>query len=258
MSPNFYRLLTERLGYKNVRMFSAGLPVWKATGLPVHAEPEFLKSLQDEAKPSSYILVDARTQEKAKKEHIANAVNYPAAKVEELFQDLPKNKKARIIIYADSMQEAEKMARTLRVNAYDEVSVLKGGLQAWKEKGYPVANNTLAAKIDFKADKLPGRIGADEFKAIAAGTPADKVILDLRRPDERAKGKIASAVSIPVDTLDWRWSELPKDKEIIIHCAAGPRASIGYDILKEHGLKTRFFYGDFKWNQDGSFEAKEK
>lgn len=259
MSPNFYRVLTEGYGYKNVKMFNAGFPAWRTTGQPVHTEPEFLKYLMDNGKPNSYVLIDLRSREKAVKEHIPNAINLPASSVEAIYNALPSDHKARIILYSDNMKEAESVMRTLRINAYDMVSVLNGGIEAWKAKGYPTASNSLLTEIEYKPALLPGRISVDEFKNIVKNIPPDKIVLDVRRPDERVKkGKIAGTINIPVDTLDWRWTELPKDKEIIVHCQAGPRASIAFEILKEHGFKVRYLFASFKWNKDGTYEIQAK
>jgi len=259
MSPGIYRVLTEGLGYTNVKMFAGGMPLWAGTSQALHTEPEFLQYLQDNAKPDAYVLVDLRSPEQAAKEHIPNAVNLPGTDMKAVFEALPGDKKARIILYAGTMAEADQARRTLAVNNFTEVSALTGGIEAWKAKGYPVAANALRTAIEYKKQLLPGRVSVDEFKKIVAEQPADKVLLDVRRPDERAKkGKVAGTINIPVDTLDWRWSELPKDKEIIIHCQDGPRASVAFDVLKEHGLKVRSLFASFNWEKDGSYEIKDK
>lgn len=258
MSPNFYRVLTEGYGYKNVKMFAAGFPAWQTTGEAVHTEPEFVKYVMDSGQKDAFVLVDLRSPEKAKAEHIPGAVNLPAADMKAAWEVMPADRKARIILYSDNMAEAEKAMRTLRVNAYDVVSVLAGGIKSWKAKGYPVASGQLQTEVKYEKQLIPGQISVDEFKAIVKDMPADKVIVDLRRPDERAKGKIEGSISIPVDTLDTRWTELPKDKEIIVHCQAGPRASVGFDVLKEHGVKARYLFAAFKWNKDGTYEIKAK
>jgi len=258
MSPNFYRVLTEGYGYKNVKMLASGFPAWRTTGLPVHTEPEFIKFVMDSGQKDSFVLVDLRSRDEAAKEHIPGAVNLPASDLEAVWQAMPADKKTRIILCSDNMKEAEAAMRALRVNAYGRVSVLAGGIKGWKAKGYTVANNSLKDEVTYKAQLLPGRISGEEFKQIVKDQPADKILLDVRRPDERAKGKIAGFINIPVDTLDTRWTELPKDKEIIIHCQGGPRASVAYDVLKEHGVNARYLFAGFKWKKDGSYTFKMK
>ncbi|MFN3395934.1 MAG: rhodanese-like domain-containing protein [Thermodesulfovibrionales bacterium] len=229
------------------------------TGYPVYTEPEFVKFLVDNAKPGSFVVVDIRDPDKAQKEHLPKAINLPASDIRAIHDALPSDKNARIIIYSDNQKEAERVYRALRVNAHDNISILNGGIEQWKKKGYPTASKSLITKIDYKPAQLPGRISVEEFKNIVKDIPPDKIVLDVRRPDEREKkGKIQGTINIPVDTLDWRWVELPKDKEIIVHCQDGPRASIAYDILKEQGFNVRYLFASFKWNKDGTYEIKAK
>lgn len=254
MSPHFYRTVKEIYGYRNVKMFYAGFPTWRKTGYPVYTEPEFLKMLMDEGSPDMYVLVDVREPEKARRLHIPGAVNYPLSKIEDLYNDLPDNKKkTRIIIYSDRMKDAELAMRTLRVNGYDMVSVLNGGIQEWLYRGYPTTHDALKTEIKFNPKKLiPGRVSIKEFEEVIKKKPADKVILDVRSAGEVIKGVLpGNVINIPVDTLDWRWKELSRDKEYLIHCSAGNRARIAYNILKAHGIKARYLYAKVKITKGG-------
>jgi rhodanese-related sulfurtransferase len=53
-------------------------------------------------------------------------------------------------------------------------------------------------------------------------------------------GTIEGAKNIPVDELQGRLVELPKNKEIITHCRTGLRAEMAYSILRNGGYKARF------------------
>ena len=53
-------------------------------------------------------------------------------------------------------------------------------------------------------------------------------------------GTIDGAMNIPVDELQGRLAEVPKDKEIITHCRTGLRAEMAYSILRNGGYKARF------------------
>lgn len=75
---------------------------------------------------------------------------------------------------------------------------------------------------------------------IVNGEPEDKTILDVRSPDELVDGKIEWAVNIPLDDLETRLEELPKNKEIIVHCGTGMRAQMAYSVLKTAGYNARF------------------
>lgn len=257
MSPHFARVAKEVYGYKNVKFFYAGFPTWQQTGHPVLTEPEFLKFLVD--KGGSYVLIDVRSPEKAKKEHIRNAVNFPVTKLEELSDSLPSDKKkTRIIFYSDNIAEAELAHRTMRINGYDNGYILNGGIAAWKAKGYPTEKNALLSKVEYKHKPLPGTLRVEEFDSIVKSKPADKIVLDVRSAGEVIKSRIPGTVIIPIDTLDMRWAELPKDKEIIAHCQAGNRARMAYEILADKGYNIRYLNANFKWNEDGTYKATER
>ncbi len=62
------------------------------------------------------------------------------------------------------------------------------------------------------------------------------LILDVRTIDEYNEGHLVSAILIPVDELEERLNELPKNKPIIVYCRSGRRSSKAADIL----LKNKF------------------
>jgi rhodanese-related sulfurtransferase len=65
------------------------------------------------------------------------------------------------------------------------------------------------------AQAPPDRIPLAEFKALlVGGEPV--AILDVRH---EAETKIKGAKHIPLDALDARTGELPRDREIITYCA---------------------------------------
>jgi rhodanese-related sulfurtransferase len=69
----------------------------------------------------------------------------------------------------------------------------------------------------------------------------DVVILDVRPEPEYRSGHIPQARSIPVDELEARLSELPRDQEIIAYCR-GPYcvfADEAVTLLQKHGYRVR-------------------
>ncbi len=63
------------------------------------------------------------------------------------------------------------------------------------------------------------------------------ILLDVRTPDEYKKGFVRNSINIPVDDLEQRYTELPKDKPIIIYCASGGRSTIACRFLKDKGYE---------------------
>ena len=67
------------------------------------------------------------------------------------------------------------------------------------------------------------------------------LVLDVRPEDEYASGHIPGAISLPVDEIERRLAELPRDREIVAYCR-GPScvyALRAVDILRGHGFAAR-------------------
>ena len=67
------------------------------------------------------------------------------------------------------------------------------------------------------------------------------VVVDTRPPNEYAAGHIAGALSVPVDDLQRRLRQLPKEKEYVAYCR-GPYcvyADRAVAILRSHGRRAR-------------------
>lgn len=61
----------------------------------------------------------------------------------------------------------------------------------------------------------------------------DFTIIDVRNHNEINAGKIfANAIGIPLPELRERTNEIPLDKPIVVHCAAGYRSAAGSSIIK--------------------------
>ncbi|WP_397446254.1 FAD-dependent oxidoreductase [Polaribacter sp. R77954] len=64
----------------------------------------------------------------------------------------------------------------------------------------------------------------------------DSFVLDVRTPKEYALGAIVGAVNIEVDALRNHLNEIPKNKKLLIYCAAGLRGYIAARILRQNGF----------------------
>jgi rhodanese-related sulfurtransferase len=63
------------------------------------------------------------------------------------------------------------------------------------------------------------------------------VLVDVRTPEEFAAGHIAGALNIPVQELDARKGELPKDKDLVLYCRSGARSARGREMLLAAGYQ---------------------
>lgn len=71
------------------------------------------------------------------------------------------------------------------------------------------------------------------------------ILIDVRDQSERDNGHINGSLHIPLDELRKRMSEVPKDKQIIVHCHSAVRSYNAELILRNAGYDVR--------NLDGSY-----
>lgn len=61
-------------------------------------------------------------------------------------------------------------------------------------------------------------------------------LVDVRNQTEWDAGRIAGAMHVQLGTLSERLAEIPRDKPIVVQCAAGARSAIGASVLKANGV----------------------
>jgi rhodanese-related sulfurtransferase len=60
--------------------------------------------------------------------------------------------------------------------------------------------------------------------------------LDVRTQDEWNQGHIAGSTLIPLDELQNKLTELPRDREMVVVCRSGVRSKEGVSILQKAGF----------------------
>ena len=101
------------------------------------------------------------------------------------------------------------------------------------------AQNVLAGDVELAQwHELTG--------AAADGRDRPFTLLDVRRADERAKGAIPGSIHIPLDELRTRLAELPREREIVVHCHSGQRSYFACRILAQHGFRVRNLTGSYR------------
>ena len=200
----------------------------------------------------AYVLVDLRSKKAATAGHVKGAVSIPAAELAAAKDKFPKKKSAPIILYNDDQASAETFA-LVRGWGYKNTTVLKGGAKAWDGKFFP---GDPGSKIVYVKKLKAGQISAAEFKKIASEKPQNMLILDVR--DAGMEGQIPGSLNIPQSQLADRLAEIPKDKEIIVHCNTGVLASMSIKTLKDNGYQVRYLDAVVQVSPDGSFEISDK
>jgi len=60
-------------------------------------------------------------------------------------------------------------------------------------------------------------------------------ILDVRTPQERSQGFIPGSVLIPIDTIEKRLGEVPKNRPVVVYCGVGSRSRVVAQALSGRG-----------------------
>jgi len=64
----------------------------------------------------------------------------------------------------------------------------------------------------------------------------DFYLLDVREPNEFKIGRIPGSTLIPLGEVPQRFQEIPKDKEIVVHCKMGGRSAKAVKQLVDAGF----------------------
>jgi adenylyltransferase/sulfurtransferase len=92
-------------------------------------------------------------------------------------------------------------------------------------RGGAVPTQPAFGGTDISPEQLKKRIDAGE----------NLFVLDVRNPNEFAICRIPGTVLLPLPELPQRFSEVPKDREVIVHCKSGMRSAKAIEFLKGQG-----------------------
>jgi rhodanese-related sulfurtransferase len=104
---------------------------------------------------------------------------------------------------------------------------------------------------------VPGALASlpDEVSVAKAAELRDQgaFILDVRTPEEWADYHIPGSTLIPIDELESRVNEVPRDQQVVVVCRSGNRSAVGRDILKNADFDqvTSMAGGLNVWRADG-------
>jgi len=136
-----------------------------------------------------------------------------------------------LLIITEEGREEEVVTRLARVGFDNTLGYLKGGVKAWLQAGKEID------RIDsISAKEFSRRIKEQRL-----------TFIDVRKPGEFEAEHIKDAVSIPLDFINSRLAEIPKEGEVYLYCAGGYRSMIAASILKARGWNNLIdIQGGFK------------
>lgn len=139
---------------------------------------------------------------------------------------------------------------------YVNTTVLRGGSGSWKGelKTGPLA---APAKIEYVKRLQPGEITIEDFRKIVDTRPEGVLIVDVR--EQPVESLLIGALQLPQSQLEARFSEIPKEKSVVIHCNTGILAKMAYDLLIAKGYdKVRWLNAVVLIGVNGTYEITEK
>jgi glyoxylase-like metal-dependent hydrolase (beta-lactamase superfamily II)/rhodanese-related sulfurtransferase len=130
---------------------------------------------------------------------------------------------ARPVLVADTLEQyAEARLRLARVGIEDPRGFLQGGVAAWKQAGF-----TLAQIPQMTAQELHDRMQG-----------ASTQVLDVRREGEWQAGHIESAAWFPLDNFKVSAPEIDPSVPLAVHCQGGYRSMIACSLLRRAGVEN--------------------
>ena len=200
--------------------------------------PTLVRILRD---GDEYALLDVRERGRYATGHPLAAINLPLSRLElNILRYVPR-KSSRVILCDDGEGLAQRATDTLIAGGYTDVSVLEGGVTAWRSAGQEVFRGHYAVTYAFglfiEQHYGTPSISADELKT-KLDNNEPLVLVDARPIGEVGAATIPGARSVPFSELAYRVRDLlPDDKTtLVVHCGAVTRGVLGTESLIEAGL----------------------
>jgi len=189
-------------------------------------------------------LLDAREEGVFAAGHLLTAACLSLSRLELLLDKVVPRRTTRVVLCDDDESLAQRAAAAMRRFGYRNISVLQGGVGAWRTAGFELFSGVNVPSKAFgehveHACETP-RIGAAELKArMDAGE--DMVVLDSRPMSEYRVMNIPGALDCPGAELAYRIHEVVKRPEtlVVVNCAGRTRSIIGAQSLINAGLPNR-------------------
>jgi hydroxyacylglutathione hydrolase len=222
--------------YPRLKDLNTSAPAAAADKTLVPALPpaEFKKAMADTAN----VLVDTRHMLAFGGGHIPGAFNIGAGGPLSIQAGwmLEPDRPLLIVIESD-VQLTTVLHHFARTGFNRFAGYLAGGMSAWENAGYE-----LESLSQLHVKEL----------ARQQAQIAEFSILDVRSPQEWAKGHVPGARHIFLPDLPDQLKTLDKTKPMAVYCDSGYRASIGASLLRSHGLEVLNVPGSWQaWKSSG-------
>jgi hydroxyacylglutathione hydrolase len=167
------------------------------------------------------IVLDVRPGEQFAEAHVPRSINIALSGQFATWAGTLLGLEAGPVLVGDTAEQIdEARLRLARVGIDVERGYLAGGIEGWKQAGFPIAQIP-----QINVDQLRARIEQEALR-----------VLDVRREGEWTAGHLAGAAWHPLDKFR---SELPKvdsDLPLAVHCKSGYRSIAACSLLMRAGM----------------------
>ena len=170
---------------------------------------------------AGYYPLDVREPDEFAGGHLAGSINIPLGGKYATWAGTILDTKKPIVIIATPGREEEAAMRLGRIGFDNVAGCLDGGMKA----------------VDARPDLVwqTERVTPAKLAELLA-SPQPPAILDVRAVNEWQDKHIDGVLNIPLNQLQKRIAEVPRDRRLAVHCAGGYRSSIAVSILHQHGI----------------------
>jgi len=166
-------------------------------------------------------ILDVRDAAEYAQGHLAGSINIGLGGQYATWAGTVLDRAKLIVIVAEPGREQEAALRLGRIGFDHVKGYLDGGMAALAER----------PDLVWPTERVTAPMVAEE---LASAEPP--VLLDIRSPREWAAKHIRGSVNIPLNHLQERIGEIPRDRRLAVHCAGGYRSSIAASILHQYGM----------------------
>jgi glyoxylase-like metal-dependent hydrolase (beta-lactamase superfamily II)/rhodanese-related sulfurtransferase len=130
---------------------------------------------------------------------------------------------APIVVIGEPGSEEEAVMRLGRIGFDNVAGYLRGGMEALRDR----------PELIQSIDRITAVALAEQ---LASGQPP--VVLDVRSEKEWTAGHIGGSYNVPLNHLQQRLGEIPRDQPVVVHCEGGYRSAIAASVLAQAQRKN--------------------
>jgi glyoxylase-like metal-dependent hydrolase (beta-lactamase superfamily II)/rhodanese-related sulfurtransferase len=178
-----------------------------------------LKTMLDE----EAVALDVRPGDQFAQAHVPGSINIALSGQFASWAGTVLGLSTRPVLIAENPEQlSEARLRLARVGIENVAGYLEGGVSAWKQAGF-----ALAEVPQITAQDLSNRLQAHTSQ-----------VLDVRREPEWNAAHIEHAAWWPLDNFKISPPEIDRDRPVAVHCKGGYRSMIACSLLQRAGFKN--------------------